>query len=197
VLVSRARFVRLFGLSGLILYCALLLVSSLPVVLGPLRPLRPLESAAELLLHFVGVTPGLEVFPGRSKARAIPHMACFRIMGEGDTNVVLFDDLERCRRRRIVPVRDPFQVFQVKSLLGPLVDLNLGYRRSLVLEPMQPLFLFSDYYCHVPVAERAHVRTVNIDALYVGLNLDDGSTGVVTMGGRRDCQHPSWEIRQP
>jgi hypothetical protein len=197
VLVSRARFLRLFGLSGLILYCALLLASSLPVALAPLRSLRPLESTAEVLLHFVGVTPGLEVFPGRSKARAIPHMICFRVTGEGDTNVVLFDDLARCRARRIAPLRDPFQVFQVKSLLGPLVDLNLGYRRSLVLEPMQPLFLFSDYYCHVPDAERAHVRTVSIDALYIGLNLDDGSTGLVTMGGRRDCRQPSWEIRQP
>jgi hypothetical protein len=187
----------LFGLSGLILYCGLLLAASLPVVLGPLRPLAPLESTAELLLHFVGVTPGLEVFPGRSTARAIPHMTCFRVVGEGDSPVVLFDDFERCQNRRISPMRDPFEVFQSKSLLGPLVDLNLGYRRSLVLEPMQPLFLFSDYYCHVPEAERAHVGSVRVDSLYIGMNLDDGSTGVVRMGGRRDCRRPSWEIRQP
>lgn len=195
--VSRARLLRLFGLSGLILYCGLLLSASLPVVLGPFRSLRPLKSTAELLLHFFGVTPGLEVFPGRSKARAIPHMTCFRVTGDADSQVVLFDDLARCRDQRIAAVRDPFEVFQAKSLLGPLVDLNLGYRRSLVLEPMQPLFLFSDYYCHVPEAERAHVRAVNVDSIYIGLNLDDNTTGVVSMGGRRDCRRPAWEIREP
>jgi hypothetical protein len=181
----------------LISYCALLLASSLPVVLGPLRSLAPVKSTAELLLHFIGVTPGLEVFPGRSTARAIPHMTCFRVTAEGDTKLILFDDFARCRDRRIAAFRDAFEVFQAKSLLGPLVDLNLGYRRSLVHEPMQPLFLFSDYYCHVPEAERAHVRAVSIDSVYIGLDLDDGSTGVVSMGGRRDCRLPTWEIRQP
>jgi hypothetical protein len=184
----------LFGLSALVFYCALLLASSLPAVLLPLRPLVAIKSGAELLLHLVGVVPGLEVFPGRSKARAIPHMTCFRVTGEGDAKVVLFDDLERCRVQQVGGLRDPFQVFQVKSLLGPLVDLNLGYRRSLVQEPMQPLFLFSDYYCHVPEAQRARVRAVSIESIYIGMNLDDGSTGQVRMGGRRDCRQPTWEI---
>jgi len=187
----------LFGLAGLSFYCSLLLAASLPVVLLPLRPLVALKQSAELVLHFVGVTPGLEVFPGRTAIRAIPRMTCFRITGQGDTHVVLFDDLARCRNQRISALRDPFQVFQAKSLTGPLVDLNLGHRLSPLNERMQPLFLFSDYYCHVPAAERAKVRAVSIDALYSGLNLDDGTTGQVSMGGRRECARPTWEIRRP
>lgn len=194
---SRARLLRLFGLAGLIFYSSLLLVASLPVVLVPLPPLVALEQSAELVLHFVGVTPGLEVFPGRTAIRAIPRMMCFRIMGEGGTPVVLFDDLERCRAERVSALRDPWQVFQAKSLTGPLVDLNLGRRLSPLHERMQPLFLLSDYYCHTPQAERAKVRAVSIDALYIGLNLDDGTTGQVRMGGRRDCARPTWEIRRP
>jgi hypothetical protein len=187
----------LFGLAGLIFYSALLLAASLPVVLLPVRPLVALKSGAELVLHFAGVTPGLEVFPGRHAIRAIPHMMCFRITGQGDTRVVLFDDLERCRSQRVPALRDPFQVFQVKGLAGPLVDLNLGKRQSPLSPSMQPLFLISDYYCHTAEAERAKVRSVNIDAVYIGFNLDDGSTGQVNMGGRRQCERPTWEIRRP
>lgn len=195
--MSRARLLRLFGLAGLIFYSGLLLASSLPVVLLPFEPLRALKRTSQVLLHLVGVTPGLEVFPGHGTARAIPHMMCFRVTGEGASQVVLFDDLARCRTRRVPALRDPFDVFQVKGLAGPLVDLNLGYRRSMVEERMQPLFLFSDYYCHVPEAEQARVRSVSIEASYIGLNLDDGSTGTITMGGRRDCRRPSWELRRP
>jgi hypothetical protein len=197
--VSPARFLRLFGLAGLIFYSALLLAASLPVVLLPFRPFVLLKGSSLLLLHLAGVTPGLEVFPGHSSARAIPHMMCFRVTGVGAaaSKLVLFDDLERCRSRRVSALRDPFQVFQLTSLSGPLVDLNLGYRQTLMAGPMQPLFLISDYYCHVPEAERAKVRSISIEASYIGLNLDDGSTGQVSMGGRRDCRQPSWEVRQP
>jgi hypothetical protein len=174
-----------------------LLAASLPVVLVPLRPLVALKVCAEQVLHFVGVTPGLEVFPGRTAIRAIPHMMCFRITGDGDTRIVLFDDLERCRSQRVAALRDPFQVFQVKSLAGPLVELNLGQRPNPLSPRMQPLFLFSDYYCHAPEAERAKVRSVSIDAVYIGFNLDDGSMGRVNMGGRRECGRARWEIRRP
>lgn len=194
---SRARLPRLFGLAALIFYSSLLLAASLPVVLLPLRPLVALKQSAELVLHFVGITPGLEVFAGRSAIRAIPRMMCFRIKGHGDGEVVLFDDLARCQRQQVSAVRDPFQVFQAKSLTGPLVDLNLGKRQSPLSERMQPLFLFSDYYCHVAAAQSAKVRAVSIDAEYIGLNLDDGTTGRVSMGGRRDCTRPTWEIRRP
>lgn len=195
--MSLARFLRLFGLAGLIFYSGLLLASSLPVVLLPFGPLVALKQSSRLLLHLVGVTPGLEVFSGQSGARAIPHMMCFRVTGAGASKLVLFDDLERCRARRVAALRDPFEVFQVASLAGPLVDLNLGLRQSMIAEPMQPLFLLSDYYCHVPEAERAQVRSVSIEASYIGLNLDDGSTGRVSMGGRRDCLRPVWELRRP
>lgn len=194
--MSRARLLRLFGLSGLIFYSGSLLASSLPAALLPFGPIVTLKRAAQVLLHSVGVTPGLEVFSGQSGARAILHMMCFRISAVGAGTHVLFDDFERCHTRRVQALRDPFQVFQVASLAGPLVDLDLGYRQSLASEPMQSLFLLSDYYCHVPEAERAQARWVSIEARYIGLNLDDGSTGQVDMGGRRDCRRPGWELRR-
>jgi hypothetical protein len=195
VSVTRARFVRLAGLAGLIFYSFLLLASSIPVALLPFKPLMMVKLASGFLLHVVGVTPGLEVFSGHTASHAIPHMSCFRITGQGERGIVLYDDLERCRRRRVEAIRDPFQIFQMRSLSGALVDLNLGYRRSLVQEPMQPLFLFTDYYCHTPAAERAKVRAVSVESLYVGLNLDDGTMGEVPMAGRRICVRPNWEIR--
>jgi hypothetical protein len=195
VSVTTTRFVRLAGLAGLIFYSLLLLASSIPVALLPFKPLVVLKLASGLLLHLVGVTPGLEVFSGHAASHAIPHMSCFRITGQGARSIVLYDDLERCRQRRVEPIRDPFQVFQMRSLSGALVDINLGYRRSLAQEPMQSLFLFTDYYCHTAAAERANVRAVNVESLYVGLNLDDGTMGEVTMAGRRICERPTWEIR--
>lgn len=197
VAISGSRLLRLIGLACLLVYSALLLLSSLPVVLWPWGPLVLVKRGASIVLHEMGVTPGLEVFPGRSASRAIPHMTCFRVVGEGVTQVVLFDNLERCRTRRVAPIRDPFEVFQTKSLTGPLVDLDLGHRLSLVQEPMQPLFLFSDYYCHTPEAERAQVKAVRIDAIYLGWNLDDDTTGRVDLGGRRVCSSPRWELRGP
>jgi hypothetical protein len=188
---------RLLGLAALLGYSFLLLTASLPVVLFPFEPLSALKAGSSLILHLAGVTPGLEVFPGHGAARAIPHMTCFRITGAGESKLVLFDDLDRCRERRVAAIRDPFEVFQVKSLAGPLVDLNLGLRRSLVLEPMQPLFLITDYYCHLPAAERAEVRSVTIESIYLGLSVDDGAIGRVDMAGRRVCRRPTWEIRQP
>ncbi|MES1186308.1 MAG: hypothetical protein ABUL60_21025 [Myxococcales bacterium] len=195
--MSRARLLRLFGLASLTFYCGLLLASSLPVVLVPWAPLVALKRTSQAILHMIGVTPGLEVFQGQGAGHAIPHMTCFRVTGQGATDLILFDNLERCRTGRVDGIRDPFEVFQLKSLTGPLVDLNLGYRRSLVEESMQPLFLLSDYYCHVPEAERAKVRWIDIQADYIGLSLDDGSKGRVSMGGRRNCARPTWEIRRP
>jgi hypothetical protein len=195
VSVTRARLFRLAGLSGLIFYSFLLLASSIPISLLRFKPLAALKLASAFLLHVVGVTPGLEVFRGHTASRAIPHMSCFRITGEGERALVLYDDLERCQKRRVEAIRDPFQIFQMRSLSGALVDINLGYRRSLVQEPMQALFLFTDYYCHTAPAERANVRAVTIESIYVGLNLDDGTMGEVTMAGRRQCERPTWEIR--
>jgi hypothetical protein len=189
------RFIRLAALGGLTCYSFLLLASSLPAALLPFRPVIWLKLASGFALHLVGVTPGLEVFSGHTAARAIPHMSCFRITGEGEVPVVLYDDLERCRHARVEAIRDPFQIFQMRSLSAPLVDINLGDRRSLAQEPMQALFLFTDYYCHTPRAEQAKVRVVSIESLYLGLNLDDGTTGRITMGGRRACRRPIWEIR--
>jgi hypothetical protein len=189
------RFLRLTGLAGLFTYCALLLASSVPIALVPFKPLVWVQLNSGYLLHLVGVTPGLEVFQGRTAPRAIHRMSCFRITGEGDTRLVLYDDLERCRRRRVDAIRDPFQTFLVRGLAGPLVDIDLGARRSLAQAPMQPLFLVTDYYCHVPAAEQARVRAVSIESLYLGLSVDDGSTGEVVMRGRRRCNRPTWEIR--
>jgi hypothetical protein len=195
VSITPKRVLRLTGLAGLISYCALLLASSIPVVLLPFKPLVALQFYAGLLLHLLGVTPGLEVFQGHTAPRAIHRMSCFRITGEGASKLVLYDDLERCRSRRVEAIRDPFQVFLVRGLPGALVDIDLGSRRSLAQAPMQPLFLVTDYYCHTPAAEQAQVRAVSIESLYVGLNLDDGSTGELSFGGRRRCDRPTWEIR--
>ena len=195
--ISRARLCRLTGLASLISYCSLLLAASLPVVLLPLKPLVSLKLGSDFVLHFFGVTPGLEVFPGRKAVQTIPYMSCFRVIGEGPKPRVLFDDFERCRSRRVDAVRDPFEVLMAKNLTRPLVDIDQGYRKSFVDPPMQPLFLLTDYFCHVPVAEEAGVSAVRIDSVYLGLNLDDGSTGQSDMGGRRACTRPGWEIRQP
>jgi hypothetical protein len=188
---------RLTGLAGLLSYCFLLLAASLPVVLLPAKPLVALKQGSDFVLHFFGVTPGLEVFPGRNAVRAIPYMTCFRVTGEGRTNVVLFDNLERCRAQRVDAVREPFEVMMAKSLTGPLVDINLGYRLSLAEPSMQPLFVLTDYFCHLPEAEQAGVTAVRVDSVYLGLNLDDGSKGQIDMGGRRACSLPNWEIRRP
>ncbi|HEX2870112.1 MAG TPA: hypothetical protein VHP33_02625 [Polyangiaceae bacterium] len=195
--ITKARLFRLAGVAGLVSYCFLLLAASFPVALLPWSPLATLELGSAFVLHFVGITPGLEVFPGRNAVRAIPFMTCFRVTGEGPTPLVLFDNLERCRNRRVDAVRDSFEVLLAKSLSGPLLDIDLGHRRSLAQEPMQPLFLLTDYFCHVPQAEQAGVTAVRVDGIYLGLNLDDGSKGQVNLGGRRACARPSWEIRQP
>jgi hypothetical protein len=195
VSISRQRILRLSGLTCLVSYCALLLTSSIPTALLPFEPLVSIKLYSGLLLHLVGITPGLEVFKGQTAPRAIHRMSCFRITGQGDVNVVLYDDLERCRAGRVQAIRDPFQTWLVRGLSGALVDINLGNRRSLAQNPMQPLFLVTDYYCHTPVAEQARVRTVTIESLYWGLNLDDGTNGEIAMGGRRRCDRPTWEIR--
>jgi hypothetical protein len=194
VSITPRRLLRLTGLAVLVCYSFLLLASSLPTALLPFKPLGLLKLYSGFLLHLAGVTPGLEVFRGHTAPRAIHRMSCFRITGEGAAKLVLYDDLERCRAGRVEAIRDPFQIFQVRSLSGPLVDINLGSRRSLAQSPMQPLFLFTDYYCHTPAAEQAKVSAVTIESLYVGLNLDDGTTGQITMGGRRQCERPTWEI---
>lgn len=195
--IRKARLLRLTGLAGLSCYCFLLLAASLPVALLRWPPLAGLKLASSFVLHAFGITPGLEVFPGRNAVRAIPHMTCFRVTGEGPTPLVLFDNLERCRSRRVDAVRDSFEVLLSKNLTGPLVDIDLGQRRSLVEESMQPLFLITDYFCHLPRSEQAGVSAVRIDSVYLGLNLDDGSTGQVNLGGRRVCTSPRWEVSQP
>lgn len=194
--ISRARLLRLAGLAGLLSYCFLLLAASLPVVLLPWRPLVLLKLSSDFTLHSFGVTPGLEVFPGHNAVRAIPHMTCFRITGEGPKPLVLFYDLDRCESQRVDAIRDPFEVLLAKSLTGPLVDIDLGQRRSFVEQSMQPLFLLTDYFCHLPRAEQAGVTSVRVESTYVGLNLDDGSKGQVKLGGRRVCSRPSWEVRR-
>lgn len=195
--LPRARLYRLTALAGLSTYCLLLLTASLPVVLLPAKPLALLKHGSDFVLHSFGVTPGLEVFPGRKAVRAIPFMTCFRVTGEGPKPLVLFDNLERCRAQRVDAVREPFEVMLSKSLTGPLVDINLGYRVSLAEPSMQPLFVLTDYFCHLPAAEQAGVVAVRVDSVYLGLNLDDGSKGQIDMGGRRACSRPNWEIRQP
>lgn len=197
VAISKARLFRLTGLAGLMSYCFLLLAASLPVVLLPWRPLALLKLSSDFVLHFFGVTPGLEVFPGHNAVRAIPHMTCFRVSGEGPKPLVLYHDLDRCRSQRVDAIRDPLEVLLAKSLTGPLVDIDLGYRRSFAEVPMQPLFLLTDYFCHLPQAEQAGVTAVQIESIYLGLNLDDGSKGQANLGGRRVCSRPSWEIRRP
>ena len=189
------RVLRLSGLTCLVCYGALLLTSSIPTALLPFEPLVSIKLYSGLLLHLIGITPGLEVFKGQTAPRAIHRMSCFRITGQGDTNVVLYDDLERCRAGRVQAIRDPFQTLLVRGLSAALVDIDLGHRRSLAQSPMQPLFLVTDYYCHTAAAEQARVRAVRIESLYWGLNLDDGTSGQIAMGGRRRCDRPSWEIR--
>ncbi len=190
------RYGRLAALAALLFYCGLLLASVIPVALVPgSRVLHVLQAGSGFMLHLVGVTPGVEVFSGNATARAIPKMSCFRIVGEGAANVVLYDDLSHCRARRVDAIRDPFRIFQMSSLSAAFVDLNLIGHGDLTRDPARSLFLFSDYYCHTAAAERAQVRSVRIDTVYIGLNLDDGTTGEVKMGGRRRCDRPTWKIR--
>ena len=154
-----------------------------------------LQKSSGFVLHLVGLTPGIEIFRGQGTARAIPKMSCFRIVGQGATDIVLYDDLARCRERRIDAIRDPFRIFQMSSLSAAFADLNLSGHGSLTQDPMRALFLFSDYYCHTADAERAQVRRVRIDSVYVGTNLDDGTTGEIKMAGHRRCDQPTWKIR--
>ncbi len=190
------RYARLASLAALLFYCGLLLASSIPVTLMPAsRALFIVQRGSGFMLHLVGITPGIEVFSGRAASRAIPHMSCFRIVGEGVNDVVLYDDLARCRERHVDAIRDPFRIFQMSSLSAAFVDLNLSHGGDLTRDPMRSLFLFSDYYCHTADAERANVRSVRIDTVYVGINLDDGTTGEIEMGGQRRCDRPTWKIR--
>ena len=194
--LTARRYGRLAALAALLFYCGLLLTSVIPVTLVPeSRALHVLQASSGFMLHLVGITPGVEVFSGRATARAIPKMSCFRVVGEGAADVVLYDDLSHCRERRIDAIRDPFRIFQMSSLSAAFVDLNLTGHGDLTRDPMRSLFLFSDYYCHTVAAERAQVRSVRIDTVYIGLNLDDGTTGEIKMGGRRHCDQPTWRIR--
>jgi hypothetical protein len=191
--VSARRLGRLAALSALSFYCLLLLLAALPVRLLPGTE-RPALTAG-LLLHLAGITPGMEVFAGRTAPRAIPRMTCFRVSGQGDETVVLYDDLALCRERRVEALRDPFRIVQMRALSEALVHLNLGGRRDLAADPLRGLFLFSDYYCHLPAAERVNVRQITVESLYLGTNLDDGSVGEVLMAGRRSCTQPTWVTR--
>jgi hypothetical protein len=188
------RAARLAGISLLAFYCGLLLTAALPTALWPARPLLQLKLGSSFLLHLVGITPGLEVFDGDKALHALHRMSCFRVVGQGERSVVLYDDLALCRKRTIEPIRDPFRVFQMRNLSAAFVHLNLGGHRNLTGAPLRPLFLLSDYYCHVPAARQAGVRRVAIETLYVGLNLEDGSTGEVPMRGYRDCRKPTWIV---
>jgi hypothetical protein len=192
--VMASRLIRLGALIGLSSYGLLLLAAALPGQLLGARPLQLIQLAAGYALHSLGVTPGLEVFDGKESLHAIHRMTCFRIVGEGRSQVVLYDDLARCRERRIEAVRDPLQALQMRQLSAALVDLNLGGKGDLTRPPLQPLFLFSDYYCHQPAAAQAGVERVTIEALYVGLSTRDGTTGEVPMRGSRDCKQPTWVV---
>jgi hypothetical protein len=194
--LTARRYGRLLALAALLFYCSLLLASSIPVALAPgSRALFMLQRGSGFLLHVVGVTPGIEVFSGQSASRAIPKMSCFRIIGEGATSVVLYDDLPRCRERRVDAIRDPFRIFQMSSLSAAFVTLNLNGPGDLTQDPLRSLFLFSDYYCHTADAERAKVRSVRIDTVYVGTSVADGTTGEIKMAGQRRCDRPTWKIR--
>jgi hypothetical protein len=194
--LTARRYGRLAALGALLFYCGLLLASSIPAALAPgSRALFMLQNGSGFVLHLVGVTPGVEVFRGQATSRAIPKMSCFRVVGEGTTDVVLYDDMARCRERRIDAIRDPFRIFQMSSLSAAFVDLNLSGRADLTQDPTRALFLFSDYYCHTADAERTQVRSVRIDSVYIGTNLDDGTTGEIKMAGQRRCDRPTWKIR--
>jgi len=188
------RPLRRVTLLGLSIYSCVLLAAALPAELVGSRPLAIVKLAAGYALHAVGVTPGLEVFDGKQSLHAIHEMTCFRVVGEGAGRVVLYDDLALCRERQVEAVRDPFRILQMRSLSAAFVDLNLQGQGDLTRAVLQPLFLFSDYYCHTPAAEQAKVERVSIEALYLGLNLQDGTSGEVPMRGSRDCKQPTWAV---
>lgn len=194
VLVSAQRFARLAALGALCFYCLLLLVAALPGRLIPALQVPALT--AGFVLHLVGITPGMEVFAGRTAPRAIPRMSCFRITGEGTRSVVLYDDLELCQRGEVQALRDPWRVMQMRNLSEALVHVNLGGGGGLDQDPLRSLFLITDYYCHLPQAEQAGVERVVIESSYWGMNLDDGSVGEVRMGGERICAAPRWTERR-
>jgi hypothetical protein len=183
-----------WALAGLCGYCCLLLLAALPTALLPVRPLVMLKLGAGYVLHSIGVTPGLEVFDGEESLHAIHRMTCFKVTGQGTRPVVLYDDLALCRARRVEAVRSPFRSFQMRRLSAAFVDLNLNGRGDLTRELLQPLFLFSDFYCHTPAAREAGVERVSIEALYLGLNLEDGTTGEVPMRGSRRCRQGTWAV---
>jgi hypothetical protein len=190
------RPARSAALAALSLYCFMLLAAALPSELLPVRALTTLKLGAGYALHLVGITPGLAVFDGKESLHAIHHMTCFRVVAEGERQVVLYDDLVLCRQRRVEPIRDPFRGFQMRRLSAAFVELNLKGHGKLTHPLLQPLFLFSDYYCHTPAAEHVRARRVSIEAYYIGLNLRDGTTGEVPMRGSRDCSRTTWAVNR-
>jgi hypothetical protein len=189
-----SRRARLAALAALSSYCFLLLAAALPTVLIPVQPLILLKLGAGYALHLAGITPGLEVFDGRKSLHAIHKMTCFRVVGHGNRQIVLYDDLQLCRERRVEAIRDPFRGFQMRRLSGAFVQLNLEGRGNLTQPLLQPLFLFSEYYCHTPAAKQAGVTRVSIEAQYIGLSLQDGTTGEVPMRGSRVCKQATWVV---
>jgi hypothetical protein len=189
-----SRLIRSSAVLALSAYCLLLLTAALPSRLIGARLLQQAQLGAGYALHSLGITPGLGVFDGKESLHAVHQMTCFRVIGEGRSEVVLYDDLALCRERRIEAVRDPWRVLQMRQLSAAFVELNLSGRGDLRRPLLQPLFLFSDYYCHQPAAEQASVERVTFEALYVGLNTRDGTTGEVPMRGSRDCKKPTWVV---
>jgi len=185
--VEQRRLFRVAALCALTGYCFLLLVSAIPTTLLPGNSLTTLKRAAGYGLHLIGVTPGIEVFHGRTSIHAIHQMNCFRITAAGDRDVVLYDDLALCQARKIQPVRDPFRIFQMRNLSQVFVHLNLKQKANFAEDPLRFLFLFADYYCHTPQATEVNARSLTFESLYVGLNLDDGTTGEVKSNGHYPC----------
>lgn len=193
---TASRQIRLGAVLALSAYCLLLLTAALPAQLLGARSLELAQLGAGYALHSLGITPGLKVFDGKESLHAIHKMTCFRVVGQGRAQVLLYDDLALCRERRVEAVRDPWRVLQMRQLSAAFVDLNLGGTGDLRRPLLRPLFLFSDYYCHQPAAEQAGVERVTIEALYVGLNTRDGTTGEVPMRGSRDCKRPTWVVER-
>lgn len=185
---------RVSAVCALTAYCGLLLTAALPGELFPNSVVSSLGRAAGYCLHTVGIASGLEVFRGRTAPHAIPHMNCFRITALGDGKQVLYDDLALCRARRIEPVRDPFRIFQMRNLSETFVHLNLGGRGALTQDPLRAVFLFGNYYCHTEQARAVKVQRLQIESLYVGYSVADGTTGEVNTRGNFQCNTAPYAV---
>jgi hypothetical protein len=109
-----------------------------------------LQLVALQLLHFATIYPGQEVFTGAGRPNEIPAGTCFRITGRTalGREVVLFDDLGKCRAGSVEVFKDPFDNFQARRLEHAFRYVRSpAPHKNLNEFPLVYLYAIADYYC--------------------------------------------------